>query len=193
MADQQQALDTQLANIQSKTGKSLAQLKTLIGKSGLQKHGQIRDMLKSELGLGHGDANTLTHIALNPGSETLKSVGVVAADLSADLDRIYSGPKADLRPLHDAVMARIEKLGAFEIAPKKTYLSLRRQKQFAMVGPATKTQLEIGLNLKDAILTERLVAVKQPAMCSTKVRLTDASGVDTELLGWIKQAYKQAG
>jgi hypothetical protein len=190
MADQQQALDTQLANIQKKTGKSLAQLKALIAKSGLQKHGQIRDMLKSELDLGHGDANTLTHIALNPGSETVKSGS--AGDVDAELDRIYSGPNAALRPLHDAVMARIVKLGVFEVAPKKTYLSLRRKKQFAMVGPATRTQLEIGLNLKDAAPSERLLAVKQPAMCSAKVRLSEAKEIDAELVGWIKQAYQQS-
>ncbi len=190
MADQQQALDTQLANIQKKTGKSLAQLKALIAKSGLQKHGQIRDMLKSELDLGHGDANTLTHTALHPGSETVKSGS--AGDVDTELDRIYSGPNAALRPLHDAVMARIVKLGVFEVAPKKTYLSLRRKKQFAMVGPATRTQLEIGLNLKDTAPSERLLAVKQPAMCSAKVRLSEAKEIDAELVGWIKQAYQQS-
>lgn len=191
MTDQQQALDTQLANIQKKTGKSLADLKALIAKCGLQKHGLIRDMLKAELGLGHGDANTLTHIALNPGSETVKSGA--SGDLDAELDQIYIGPKAALRPLHDAVMARIETLGAFEIAPKKTYLSLRRKKQFAMVGPATKSQLEVGLNLKDAAPSERLLAVKQPGMCSAKVRLSDATEIDDELIAWIRQAYQQSG
>lgn len=190
MADQQQALDTQLANIQKKTGKSLAQLKALIADSGLQKHGQIRDMLKSELALGHGDANTLAHIALNPGSESVKSGA--ADEMHAELERIYSGPKAALRALHDAVMAEIDKLGAFEVAPKKTYLSLRRRKQFAMVGPATKSQLEIGLNLQAVVPTERLIGVKQPAMCSAKVRLSDAGDIDAELVGWIRHAYEQA-
>ncbi|WP_345295382.1 DUF5655 domain-containing protein [Luteimonas vadosa] len=192
MPDQQKALDTQLANIQKKTGKTLAQLRALIAKSGLQKHGQIRDMLKSELGLGHGDANTLAHVALDPGSATVKSSSA-GHDVGAEVDRIYSGPKAGLRSLHDAVMARIAKLGPFEVAPKKAYLSLRRKKQFAMVGPATKTQLEIGLNLTDSTPTERLLAVKQPAMCSAKVRLADAGEIDDELIGWIRQAYEQAG
>ena len=191
MADQQQALDTQLANIQKKTGKSLAQIKALVVNSGLAKHGLIRDMLKSELGLGHGDANTLAHIALNPGSETVKSSQ--AGDDLAELDAIYSGPKAALRPIHDAVMEHIGKLGAFEIAPKKTYLSLRRKKQFAMVGPATKIELEIGLNLKDAPASARLIVLKQPAMCSVKVRLSSLEEIDAELICWIKQAYQQAG
>jgi len=58
------AVQTQLNNIQKKTGKTLEELTALIAASGLTKHGEIRDMLKRDLGLGHGDANTLTHIAL---------------------------------------------------------------------------------------------------------------------------------
>jgi hypothetical protein len=45
-------------------------------------------------------------------------------------------------------MKVIDTLGPFEIAPEKIYLSLRPKKQFAMVGPATKTQVEIGLNAR---------------------------------------------
>jgi len=189
MADLQQALATQLANIQKKTGKSLEQLKALAVASGLSRHGEIRDMFKRELGLGHGDANTLAHIALKPGSEAPAE----ELDLDAELARIYAGPKAALRPLHDAVMACIQSLGAFEIAPKKTYLSLRRKKQFAMLGPATNTQLEVGLNLKGVAATARLLELKQPAMCSMKLRLATAADVDEELVGWLRQAFDQAG
>ncbi len=53
------ATQTQLANIQSKTGKTLDQLYGVIRDSGLTRHGDIRDMLKNSLGLGHGDANAL--------------------------------------------------------------------------------------------------------------------------------------
>ena len=55
------AYTTQLANIEKRTGKSLDALAALVRKSGLIKHGEIRDMLKRDLGMGHGDANTLVH------------------------------------------------------------------------------------------------------------------------------------
>jgi hypothetical protein len=35
------------------------------------------------------------------------------------LDEIYAGKKAHLRPIHEALMAAIAKMGAFEVAPKK--------------------------------------------------------------------------
>jgi hypothetical protein len=111
----------------------------------------------------------------------------------AVLDAIYTGPKAALRPIHDAVMAEVTKFGPFEIAPKKTYLSLRRKKQFAMVGPATNTRVEVGLNMKDAAGTPRLEALPPGGMCQYRVKLTSASEVDAQLLRWIRQAYDAAG
>ena len=45
-----QALETQLNNIQIKTGKSLDELSATIQKSGLTRHGQIREMLINDLG-----------------------------------------------------------------------------------------------------------------------------------------------
>jgi hypothetical protein len=57
------ALQTQLANIEKKTGKTLDELTKLVTGSGLTRHGETVDMLKKTLGMGHGDANTLVHLA----------------------------------------------------------------------------------------------------------------------------------
>lgn len=184
------ALQTQLTNIEKRTGKSLAALAKIVKGSGLQKHGELRDMLKRDLGMGHGDANTLVH-------HVLKSDGASVADAagkSADavLDGIYTGPKAALRPIHDALMASIEAFGPFEIAPKKGYVSLRGRKQFAMIGPATNTQVEVGLNMKDVKATDRLKAVPPGGMCQYRVRLSGPREVNAELIDWIRRAYDAA-
>lgn len=180
------AVQTQLANIEKRSGKSLADLAALVKKSGLAKHGEIVAMLKEKLGLGHGDANTVAHYA--------KSLDAPppAASPDAATDEIYAG-KTDLRPIHDAVMAKLAAFGEFEIAPKKTYLSLRRKKQFAMIGPGTKTRVDVGINLKDAKGNDRFVEQKQPAMCHFKVGLTAVGEVDKELVAWLKKAYDAAG
>ncbi|MBL8207467.1 MAG: DUF4287 domain-containing protein [Blastocatellia bacterium] len=187
----EKGLETQLKNIQTKTGKSLEELSSLVQQSGLSKHGEIREMLKQKLGLGHGDANTLTHFAL-------KSDGASAAQASnATIDdvvaAIYVGAKEHLRPIHDAVMTAIHPMGEFEIAPKKGYVSLRRKKQFAMITPATNTRVEVGLNMKGVEGTERLLAQPPGGMCNYKVKLTSAAEVDAELIGWIAQAFQNAG
>jgi hypothetical protein len=184
MADPQAALATQLRNIEAKTGKSLAQLRALIAQSGLSRHGEVRAMLIERLGLGYGDANTLAHAA---------KADAAPAEAGDPLDAIYAGNKAALRPIHDSVMARIERFGAFEIAPKKGYVSLRRKKQFAMLGPATQTQVELGLNVKGLPADARLKAMPPGGMCAYTVRLSTPAEVDAELLAWLRAAYDAAG
>ena len=191
MSDIAKAIATQLANIEKRSGKSLAELAAIIKASGLSKHGEIRDMLKRDLGLGHGDANTLTHHALqSDGQSAAAAAGQSTDDVVAAL---YTGPKAELRPIHDKLMAEINKFGEFEIAPKKTYVSLRRKKQFAMIGPATKTQVEVGLNAKGLTGGDRLVEQPPNSMCNYKVRLSTVKEADAELIGWLKKAFESAG
>ena len=183
------ATATQLANIEARTGKTLAELKAIVAASGLIRHGEIREMLKRDLGMGHGDANTLVHVALGTDGAS------AAAGKSADevLDGIYTGPKAALRPIHEAFMSAIAPLGAFEISPKKTYLSLRRRKQFAQIGPATNTRVDIGLNMKEVPARGRLEALPPGGMCQYRIRVTAPSEIDAELVGWVRQAFEQAG
>ena len=90
-------------------------------------------------------------------------------------------------------MAGVGRFGPVEVAPKKGYVSLRRKKQFAMIGPGTKSRVDIGLNLKGVEPTGRLRAMPPGGMCSFKVEVTDASDVDGELLAWVRRAYDAAG
>jgi len=115
MSSLDRAVQTQLANIQKKTGLPLNELADSIKRSGLTRHSEIRDMLKEKLGLGHGDANMLVH-------HVLKSDGTSAAEgksTDAVLDEIYSGPKAGFRPIHEKLIYAINKFGDYEIMPKK--------------------------------------------------------------------------
>jgi len=189
MSSVDKALEAQIKNIQTKTGKTLDQLYAMMRKSGLAKHGELRDMLKRDLSMGHGDANTLVHVF------TKAEPGASGEPASTDdvLAQIYTGPKAELRPIHDKLMESINKFGEFEVAPKKAYVSLRRKKQFAMIGPATNTRVEVGLNMKSVKATDRLSELPAGQMCQYKVKLTDAKEVDKELIDWIRQAYDSAG
>lgn len=191
MADIDKAIATQLANIEKKTGKTLAQLTAAIQKSGKSKHGEIRDWLKESYGLGHGDANTLTHVALkSDGASAAKASGASADDV---LDEIYAGKKAPLRPIHDKLMSAIGAFGDFEVAPKKGYVSLRRKKQFAMLGPKTNDRFELGLNLKDDIKDTRVKPVPPGGMCQYIVPLTSADEVDAKIISYVKKAFDAAG
>ena len=189
MTSLDKAAQTQLENIQKKTGKSLDELAGIIRKSGLTKHGEIRDYLKREIGLGHGDANALVHAILQSDGQRATE----GKSQEAVLDEIYTGAKVHMRPIHEKLMKEINKFGEFEVAPKKGYVSLRRKKQFAMIGPKTSTRFEVGINAKD--LAENACLLEQPkgSMCNYVINVSDAKEVDSELVAWIKAAYEGAG
>ncbi len=77
-----------------------------------------------------------------------------------------------MRALHERMCDEIDKLGEFEKAPKKTYVSLRRKKQFAMLGPATKDQVELGLNAKAPAGVGAAEDLPPGGMCQYSVRLS---------------------
>ena len=190
MGSLDEARQTQLDNIQKKTGKSLEVLTAIVKKSGLSKHGEIRHYLKRELDLGHGDANALAHATMQ--SDGQRSAEGKSTD--AVLDEIYSGAKSSQRPIHEALMKHISTFGEFETVPKKGYVSLRRKKQFAMIGPKTNTRFEVGINAKDFFKKNpRLLEQPKGSMCNYIVHVTDKQEVDSELLAWIKSAYESAG
>ena len=111
MSSVDKALETQLKNLQTRAGKSLDELYAIIRKA----PGEIRDMLKNDLGMGHGDANTLVHARRQRPPKAMIWMPSIPA------------PSAGLRPIHEKLMAAISKFGPFEIAPKKAYVSLRRR------------------------------------------------------------------
>lgn len=188
MTSLEKAVQTQLVNIQKKTGMSFKELSDFTKKSGLSKHAELRDMLKEKLGLGHGDANALVHAVFE--SDGTRAAKGKSED--AVLDEIYSGAKANFRSIHQALIKHIDRFGEYEVVPKKGYVSLRRQKQFAMIGPKTNTRFEVGINAKDFKKNARLVEQPKGSMCNYIVSLTDIEQVDSELIAWLKSAYEGA-
>ena len=180
----EEMLASMIANLGEKTGKDLASWLKITRAAGLEKHGQIVKLLKTEHGMTHGFANLVAHKTLEAAAGGGGEEDLVAAQ--------YAGAKAGLRPIYDAIVSGVRDFGGdVEIAPKKTYVSLRRNKQFALVQPSTQTRVDVGINLKGAEPTGRLEASGSfNAMVSHRVRLEEPAQVDEELLGWLKAAYE---
>ncbi|WP_425409502.1 DUF4287 domain-containing protein [Hyphococcus sp.] len=177
-----------IANMKEKTGKTLEQWITIAKKSGEEKHGGVVKYLKSQHGLTHGFANLVAHKYLKSDAASAKGgdAGLVEAQ--------YAGPKAELKPIYDALIKVATALGnEVEIAPKKTYVSLRRNKQFALIQPSTKTRVDLGVNLKDEPAKGRLEKSGSfNAMVSHRIRLEKPGDVDKDVKAWLKKAYAQA-
>ena len=179
------ALQSMIANLKEKTGRSLEEWVKLAAKSGGAKHGEIVKFLKEKHELGHGYANLVAQKALEAAAG-----GPASGDDLVTAQ--YAGAKAALKPIHDALIAAARRLGAdVEIAPKKSSVSLRRSRQFALIEPATNTRVNLGLQLKGVPVGGRLE--KYPStMCTHRVRLESVAQVDAELLRWLAQAYAAA-
>lgn len=181
--DVHKARSTQLRNIEQSTATPLADWFALIeGRrtEGL-KHGQLVAWLKSEHGLTHGNANALVHASAAEGES--EPVDLVATQ--------YADGKESLRPLYDRLVALAASLGDdVEVSPKKTSVSLRRSKQFAVLTPATRTRIDVGLNLGDAPADGRLE--QTTGMCSHRVRISSVDEVDDEFARLLRAAYERA-
>jgi len=185
-ATPEQMAQTMIDNLPEKTGKSLSQWLAVLSKVKLAKHGEIVRHLKTEHGVTHGFANLIAQKHLSAGQAVASGGDLVDAQ--------YQGAKAELRPIYEAIVSAVKKFGTdIEIAPKKTYVSLRRNKQFALVQPSTKDRVDLGLNLKGVPAGPRLEAAGSfNAMVSHRVRLSKKADVDSELERWLKQAYDAA-
>ncbi len=180
------ATQTMIENLHKNTGKSLEQWIDIVKQQNFAKHGDIIKFLKEQHQFTHGFANLVAHKANESDAGSVENKD----DL---ITSQYKG-KEHLKPIYDKLLSEIQSFGNdIEIAPKNTYVSLRRKKQFSTLNPATKTRFEVGINLKGQEPKGKLEAEKPNSMCSHKINLASVSDIDKEVMEWIKKAYENAG
>lgn len=173
-------------NLQKNTGKSLEEWIGIVKASGIEKHGEIIKYLKTEHGFTHGFANLVAHKA--------KGSDAGSADNPQQLiEEQYKG-KESLYPVYESLINEMKQFGDdVAFVPKKTYVSVKAKKQFALIQPSTKTRLDVGINLKGKEPEGKLEKSGSfNAMCSHRVRIEQPEDVTPALMGWLREAYEQA-
>ena len=176
------ALQTMIANMPEKTGKSLEVWTKILHEKAFEKHGQAVNFLKQEHGVTHGFANTIVTLSKQ--------------DNSTEEDLVqtqYKGKEA-LFSIYEALIGFVNSLGSdVTITPKKGSVSVIRKRQFILIKPATKTRIDLGFKLKDTPTTDRLEnSGPFGTMCTHRVRLSEVDEVNDELKAWIKKAYDKS-
>ncbi len=176
------ALQTMIANMPEKTGKSLEEWAAILKAKRFEKHGQAVTFLKTEYGVTHGFANTIVTLSKNDQSNS--------EDL---LTNQYKG-KENLQLIYEKLVAEISKFGDdITNTPKKGSVSIIRKRQFALIKPATKTRIDLGLKIKDKPAHGRLEnSGPFGTMCTHRVQLTSVEDIDAKVLSWIKEAYDRS-
>ena len=169
-------------NLPEKTGKSLDEWKRILNSKSYTKHSESVNFLKSEHGVTHGFANTIVTL--------WKDNNEAPDDLVSNQ---YQG-KENLIPIYKQLVKVVKEFGSDVIVtPKKGTVSIIRKKQFALIKPATKTRIDLGLKLVGKDLTERLEASGPfGTMCTHRVQITSIEHLDEELKAWLTEAYEKA-
>jgi Domain of unknown function (DUF5655)/Domain of unknown function (DUF4287) len=165
-------------SLAARTGRSLDEWVALVRASGVDPLDQaaVRRWLRNEHGVPQNSQWAIADAAA-------RSAGWTRPSTEQYVDGQYTGAKAALRPIYDAVAAVITGLGDdVSVEGRSSYTPFVRGRQFAAVAAATRDRVDVGLRFADPPQSPRL----QPASargrlhtncrCAVRRRLTTRSG-----------------
>ncbi|MHB1223644.1 MAG: DUF5655 domain-containing protein [Gemmatimonadaceae bacterium] len=179
-----------VANLPRTTGRSLPEWLAVVAASGRAERKARTAWLKEEHGLGGGTAGLIAELA-EGGSDR------DGADPEAQVEALFSGARAGLRPVADRLLAGAAALGDdVSATPCATMLPIRRAHVIAQLKPTTRTRLDLGLALGDVPLAGRLEdsgGLARKDRITRRIALRSVADVDDEVLGWLHRAYELDG
>ena len=181
-----------IQELPSKTGKSLDEWIKLINKSGLKSEVERREWLKTKHGLGTNYAKWLAERAEGKGEDGDPETYLRAAE--GYVEEMFSGPKASLRPIYDALLKLGLGIGKdVKACPCKTIVPLYRNHVFAQIKPTTHTRIDLGFALKDMKATGRLIdtgGFAKKDRITHRIPISSVKEIDDEVKRWLKIAYE---
>jgi hypothetical protein len=183
-----------VADLKSKTGRSLDEWLALVRKSGPEDEKDRREWLKSGHGLGTNSAWWIAERAAGMGAES-DDPDAYLAEAEEYVETMYSGKKAALRPLYD----RLLRLGLgiakdVKACPCQTIVPLYRKHVFAQIKPTTNTRIDLGFALGARRAEGRLIDTGGSARkdrITHRIPISSASDIDAEVERKLRTAYDQ--
>jgi hypothetical protein len=181
-----------IAELKQKTGRSLDEWLRLIKKAGPKDEKARREWLKTEHGLGTNSAWWLAERAQGKGSEVSDPDAYLQA-AEGYVEAMFSGGKADLRPIYDALLKTGLKVGKdAKACPCQTIVPLYRKHVFAQIKPTTRTRIDMGFALGDMKPQGRLIdtgGFAKKDRITHRIPITSLDDIDDEVNHWLKVAY----
>jgi hypothetical protein len=185
-----------VATLKEKTGRSLQERVTLVKRSGLGTEKERREWLKKEHGLGTNAASWI--------AERAEGKATVDDDPQAYLqaaegyvEKMFSGGKAALQPVYEALLDLAFSLGPdVRACPCQTIVPLYRKHVFAQIKPSTRTRIDLGLALGDTKAPKRLIdtgGFAKKDRITHRIEVGRVADIDAEVKKWLRVAYEKDG
>lgn len=174
-------------SVAQRTGRTMDEWVALVDASGLDPLDQ--NAVRRWLAATHGvRQNTQWAIA----DEAARRAGWVRPTPEQYADQQYTGRKAALRPIFDAVRdIALAIADDVTMEGRSTYVPFVRHRQFAAVA-ATAARVDLGLRLPEPPDSARLRPATAPGQSTHKVALTSVDDVDDEVRALLHAAYEQS-
>ena len=181
-----------IAGLKEKTGRDLNEWLQFIRAEGPPTEAERRDWLKNEFKLGTNYSWWLAEWAEGKGTEDGDPEAYLKAAVGY-VDAMFSGSKAGVRPLYDALLQLGFSLGKdVKACPCKTIVPLYRHHVFAEIKPSTRTRIDFGLALKDTPAKGRLIdtgGFAKKNRITHRIPITRLEEIDDEVKRWARVAY----
>jgi len=182
-----------VATLKQKSGRSLDEWLTLIRKSGPPTERERREWLKKEYGLGTNTAWWLAERAEGKGEDGDPDAYLEQANQY--VEEMYSGSKAGLRPMYDALLKLGLGIGKdAKACPCKTIVPLYRNHVFAQIKPTTRTRIDLGFALGARKAEGRLIdtgGYAKKDRITHRIPISSLNEIDAEVKQWLHTAYEE--
>jgi hypothetical protein len=181
-----------IGELKQKTGRSLEEWLKHIKKDGPADEQERRAWLKETCGLGTNTAWWLAERSVGKGKES-GDADLYLESADRDVEKMFSGGKAHLRPIYDALLKLGLKTGKeAKACPCQTIVPLYRNHVFAQIKPTTQTRIDMGFALGDLKPTGRLIdtgGFAKKDRITHRIPITSLNDIDDEVKHWLKVAY----
>ena len=187
-----------VAELKSKTGRSLEEWIALVKKEGPKDEKARREWLKTKHKQGTNSAWWIAERAEGKGGEDETPEGYLKV-ASKYVEEQYAGAKEKLRPIFDELLKLGRSIGEdVKVCPCKTIVPLYREHVFAQIKPTTNSRVDLGFalthykgKLPKCLLDTGGLAKKD--RITHRIELTSSAQIDAEVKKWLKTAYDLDG
>jgi hypothetical protein len=182
-----------VSTLKEKTGRSLDEWLTVVKESGPKTEKEQREWLKQEFKLGTNSAWWIAERAAGKGTET-DDPEVYLRTAEQNVEKMFSGKRADMRPLYDKLLALGLSMGKdVKACPCETMVPLYRRHVFAQIKPTTQTRIDMGFALGALKAEGRLIdtgGYAKKDRITHRITVSVPADIDNDVKRWLRVAYE---